>query len=57
MKINSLEYGKKNIRVKCKSETYPVITRPVRITRHSSTVINHVLTNTILAYNFTILAL
>ena len=30
---------------------FPVITRPTRVTRHSSTVIDHILTNAILTKN------
>ena len=51
--INSLDYEYNNIvnnflNALFKNSMFPVITRPPRVTRHSSTVIDHILTNAIL---------
>ena len=54
--INSLDYEFNNIvknifNASFKNGMFTVITRPTRVTSHSSTVIAHILTNTILTKN------
>ena len=54
--INSLDYETKNIvkiffSASFENGMFPVVTRPTRVKRHTSTVIEHILTNSILTKN------